>query len=147
MEACASAHHLGWAIGDRGHDVRLIPPTHVKPFVKRHKNDMADTKASAEAASWPTMRFVAVKIEAQQASAIAYRTRNLLVGQRTQTINTLRGHLAEHGLVAPTGAAHIRRLEALTGQLIALRASGEDGMLDAWMPLWGGPACYAVTAV
>lgn len=77
------------------------------------------------------MRFVAVKTEAQQASAIAYRTQNGLVGQRTQTINALRGHLAEHGLVAPTGAAHIRRLEALTGQFIAFPASAGEGMPDA----------------
>jgi transposase len=61
MEACASAHHWGRAIGDLGHEIRLIPPAYVKPFVKRQKNDMADAEAIAEAASRPTMRFVAVK--------------------------------------------------------------------------------------
>jgi transposase len=75
----------------------------VKPFVKRQKNDMADAEAIAEAATRPTMRFVAVKSEEQQAMAMAYRTRDLLVRQRTQTINALRGHLAEYGVVAPAG--------------------------------------------
>lgn len=113
MEACASAHHWGRAIADMGHKVRLIPPTYVKPFVKRQKNDMADAEAIAEAASRPTMRFVAVKSEAQQAAAMAYRTRDLLVRQRTQTINALRAHLAEQGIVAPAGPAHIGRLAAI----------------------------------
>jgi transposase len=113
MEACASSHHWGRAIGDLGHEVRLIPPADVKPFVKRQKNDMADAEAIAEAASRPTMRFVAVKSEAQQAAAMAYRTRDLLVRQRTQTINALRAHLAEQGIVAPTGPAHVGRLAAI----------------------------------
>jgi len=87
----------------------------VKPFVKRQKNDAADAGAIAEAAARPTMRFVAPKTEAQQAAAMAYRTRDLLVRQRTQTINALRAHLAEYGFVAPIGVAHIGRLAALVG--------------------------------
>ena len=75
MEACASAHHWGRAIGDLGHEVRLIPPACEKPFVKRQKNVMADAEAIAEALSRPTMRFVAVKGEALHAAAMAYRTR------------------------------------------------------------------------
>ncbi len=92
MEACANAHFWGRTIGDLGHEVRLIPPAYVKPFVKRQKNDMADAEAIAEVASRPTMRFVAVKSEDQQAAAMACRTRDLLVRQRTQTINALRAH-------------------------------------------------------
>jgi len=113
MEACASAHHWARAIAALGHLVKLIPPAYVKPFVKRQKNDMADAEAIAEAATRPTMRFVAVKSEEQQAMAMAYRTRDLLVRQRTQTINALRGHLAEYGVVAPTGTAHLGRLAAM----------------------------------
>lgn len=112
MEACASAHHWGRSIASLGHTVKLIPPAYVKPFVKRQKNDMADAEAIAEAASRATMRFVAVKTEAQQAAAMAYRTRDLLVRQRTQTINALRGHLAEYGVLAPTGIVHVGRLSA-----------------------------------
>ena len=107
MEACGSAHHWGRAIRDLGHEVRLIPPVYVKPFVKRQKNDAADAEAIAEAASRPTMRFVAVKTDEQQARAMLFRTRDLLVRQRTQLINALRGHLAEHGIVAPQGLAKL----------------------------------------
>lgn len=99
MEACASSNHWGQAIDDLGHEMRLIPPAYVKPFVKRQKNDMADAEAIAEAASRPTMRFVTLKSEAQRAAAMAYRTRDLLVRQRNQTINALRAQLAEQGVV------------------------------------------------
>ena len=123
MEACASAYHWGRAIGDLGHENRLIPLAYVKPFVKRQKNDMADAEAIAEAASRPTTRFVAVKSEAQQAAAMGYRTRDLLVRQRTQTINAVRAHLAEQGIVAPVGPAHIGRLAAIV--------DGDGGTLPA----------------
>ena len=105
MEACGSAHHWGRAIGALGHEVRLIAPVYVKPFVRRQKNDAADAEAICEAAIRPTMRFVAVKTEEQQARAMLFRTRDLLVRQRTQLINALRGHLAEHGVVVPTGTS------------------------------------------
>ena len=99
MEACGSAHHWGRAIRSLGHDVRLIPPAYVKPFVKRQKNDATDAEAICDAARRPTMRFVAVKTEEQQARAMLFRTRDVLVRQRTQLINALRGHLSEHGVV------------------------------------------------
>ena len=121
MEACGSAHHWGRAIGACGHEVRLIPPAYVKPFVRRQKNDAADAEAICEAAVRPTMRFVAVKTEEQQARAMLFRTRDLLVRQRTQLINALRGHLAEHGVVAPQGPANLKGLaEAIESEITPL---------------------------
>lgn len=114
MEACASAHHWARQISALGHDVRLIAPIYVKPFVKRNKNDAADAEAIAEAASRPTMRFVAVKSVEKQAAGVAFKTRDLLVRQRTQAINAVRGHMAEYGVVAPNGPAHVERLAAAT---------------------------------
>ena len=110
MEACGSAHHWGREAEKLGHEVKLVPPIYVKPFVKRQKNDMADAEATTEAAQRPTMSFVAVKTEEQQARGMLFRTRDLLVRQRTQTINALRGHLAEFGVIAPQGPAHVSRL-------------------------------------
>jgi transposase len=112
MEACARAHYGAREIGKLGQEVRLIPPAYVKPFVKRQKNDAADAEAICEAAQRPTMRFVAVKSEEKQASAVIFRTRDLLVGQRTQIINAIRGHLAEYGLIAPQGPSHVDLLIA-----------------------------------
>ena len=112
MEACASSHYWARETEKLGHEVKLIPPVYVKPFVKRHKNDAADAEAICEAASRPTMRFVAVKREEQQTQGMLFRTRDLLVRQRTQTINALRGHLAEFGVIAPQGPAHVGRLQA-----------------------------------
>jgi transposase len=103
MEACAGAHYWAREIAALGHEIRLIPPAYVKPFVKRQKNDMADAEAICEAAQRPTMRFVKPKTAAAQAAATVFRTRDLLVRQRTQMINALRGHLAEFGMVAPKG--------------------------------------------
>lgn len=114
MEACPGAHYWSRELLRLGHDVRLIPPAYVKPFVKRQKNDAADAEAICEALQRPTMRFVAVKSEEQQAAAIAFKARELLVRQRTQTINALRGHLGEFGLVVAKGPSHIERLIALS---------------------------------
>jgi len=86
--------------------VKLIAPAYVKPFVKRQKNDMADAEAICEAAQRPTMRFVPVKSEIAQASALVFRTRDLLVRQRTQLINALRGHMTEFGMVVAQGPMH-----------------------------------------
>jgi transposase len=112
MEACPGAHHWGREIGRLGHTVKLIAPAYVKPFVKRQKNEAADAEAICEAAQRPTMRFVAVKSEAKQAAAVIFRARDVLVGQRTQLINAIRGHLAEYGLIAPQGPCHVERLIA-----------------------------------
>lgn len=111
MEACATSHHWGRVAQSHGHEVRLVPAAYVKPFVKRQKNDRADAEAIAEAAMRPTMRFVAVKSAETQGRAVAFRTHQCLVRQRTQLINALRGHLAEFGLVAPKGPASLKLLE------------------------------------
>jgi transposase len=112
MEACASAHHWAREIAKLGHTTRLIAAHYVKPFVKRQKNDAADAEAICEAAQRPTMRFVAVKSEEKQASAVVFRTRDLLVRQRTQAINALRGHFAEYGTVVRQGPGHVVKLIA-----------------------------------
>jgi transposase len=112
MEACASSHYWAREIGALGHEVKLIAPVYVKPFVKRQKTDAADAEAIAEAASRPTMRFVAVKSAEKQSAGMTFKTRDLLVRQKTQAINAVRGHLAEHGVIAPQGVAHLGSLAA-----------------------------------
>src|ERR1700704_6015512 len=113
MEACAGAHYWAREIGKLGHRVQLIAPAYVKPFVKRQKNDAADAEAICEAAQRPSMRFVPVKTEEQQANGIVFRARDLLVRQRTQCVNALRGHLFEYGYVFPQGITHVATLVAL----------------------------------
>ena len=128
MEACASSHFWAREIGKIGHEVKMIPPIYVKPFVKRQKNDAADAEAIAEAASRPTMRFVAVKSEEKQALGMAFRVRDLFVRQRTQAINALRGHLAEYGVIAPQGIAHL-------GRLIRVVVDPDNGMQESVVAL------------
>ena len=113
MEACAGAHYWAREIAKLGHHVRLIAPAYVKPFIKRQKNDAADAEATCEAAQRPSMRFVPVKTEEQQANGIVFRARDLLVRQRTQCVNALRGHLMEFGYVFPKGITHVKTLVAL----------------------------------
>ena len=110
MEACASAHYWARELAAVGHDTKLISPAYVKPFVKRQKNDMADAEAICEAAQRPTMRFVQGKSAQAQASAVVFRTRDLLVRQRTQLINALRGHLNEFGYIVRQGVGHVSKL-------------------------------------
>jgi transposase len=130
MEACGGAHHWAREIGRLGHEVRLIPPIYVKPFVKRQKNDASDAEAICEAAQRPTMRFVAVKSESAQASAAIFRTRDLLVRQRTQLINAVRGQLTEYGLVAAKGTANLPRLLALVDERGSDLPQATRAMLD-----------------
>ena len=110
MEACASAHHWARELAALGHETRLIPPNYVKAYVKRQKNDAADAEAICEAAQRPTMRMVKPKSTEQQAAATVFRARDLLVRQRTQLINALRGHLGEFGMVVPQGASKAKLL-------------------------------------
>ena len=110
MEACAGAHHWARVIGKYGHEVRLMPPAYVKPYVKRNKNDGRDAEGTCEAAGRPTMRFVAVKSVEQQAVLIVHSTRTLLVRQRTMAANALRAALSEFGIVAAQGVNGLRTL-------------------------------------
>jgi len=113
MEACASSHYWAREFSKYGHDVRLIPPIYVKPFVKRQKNDAADAEAIVEAVLRPNMSFVVAKSSETQALTMMVRTRDQLVSQRTDTINALRGHMAEFGLIAPNKVCNLERLEAM----------------------------------
>jgi len=113
IEACSSAHYWARELSALGHTVRLMPPAYVKPYVKRGKNDAADAEAICEAVMRPTMRFVPVKSAEQQANAMVYKVRELLVRQRTQLINALRSHLAEMGVVAAKGVSHLDDLIAI----------------------------------
>lgn len=106
IEACGTSHHWAREISKLGHEVKLIPPVYVKPYVKRGKSDAADAEAICEAVTRPTMRFVEIKTPEQQAILAVHRTRDLIVRQQTQTINMLRAQLAEFGVVLPQGVRH-----------------------------------------
>lgn len=127
IEACASSHHWARELMALGHDVRLMPPAYVKPYVKRHKNDATDAEAICEAVQRPNMRFVPVKSPEQQAGLTLHRTRHLFVRQRTATSNTIRAILAEFVIVAPTGR---RGLD----ELLTLIAEGKDARVPPKAP-------------
>jgi transposase len=110
MKACASAHYWAREMGPHGHEARLIAPHHVKPFLKRQKNDAADAEAIVEAALRPTIRFVEPKSADQQARAVAFRAREQLVMQRAEAVNALRSHLYDFGHTAPEGIGYLPRL-------------------------------------
>ena len=107
MESCSRAHHWARELTALGHEVRLIPPMYVKPYVKRGKSDAIDAAAICEAVTRPTMRFVAIKTVEQQSLLSLHRARDLLVRQRTQLINNLRGLVAEFGIFIPRGLARV----------------------------------------
>src|ERR671916_658304 len=115
MEACCGAHHLGRVLQSQGHQVRLMSPEYVRPYVKAQKNDDRDAEAIAEAATRPTMRFVELKTAEQLDMQSLHRVRDRLVGERTALLNQLRAILLERGFTAPQGR---RKLEqALAGLL------------------------------
>ncbi len=124
IEACATSHYWAREIAKLGHTVRLMPPAYVKPYVKRNKNDAADAEAICEAVTRPSMRFVATKSEDQQGALMVHRTRELLVHQRTMLANAIRGHMAEFGIVARVGLAHVKAL-------LAVIADPDDSRLPA----------------
>lgn len=113
MEACGSAHYWAREMSRHGHEVKLIAPHYVRPFVKRQKNDAADAEAIVIAAQRPEMRFVEPKSAEQQSRAILFRARERLVHQRTELVNALRACLYEYGHVVPQGIHQIKRIEEI----------------------------------
>lgn len=153
VEACGTAHYWARTLTAMGHEVRLIPPSYVKAYVKRGKSDALDAEAICEAVQRPTMRFVPTKTVEQQAILMTHRARSLLVRQRTMVANALRAHLAEFGLVANPGLGHLATLaeqalsdrdelppyartalETLIRQIVAL--TGEIATLDQAIANW-----------
>ncbi|WP_034999359.1 IS110 family transposase [Beijerinckia mobilis] len=123
MEACGSSHHWARELTAMGHEVKLMAPSYVKPYVKRGKNDMVDAEAICEAVTRPNMRFVPIKTVEQQSILMLHRSRALLVRQRTMLVNALRGHLAEIGIVAPIG---IERMAELVERVLTPNATELD---------------------
>lgn len=124
MEACGGAHYWARLLQSYGHEVRLMSPQFVKPYVKSNKNDYLDAEAICEAVSRPNMRFVPIKTAELQATQQLHRTRSQAVAQRTAQANQIRGFLLEYGLVVPQGIAHLRQ------RLPAILEDGENGLLD-----------------
>ena len=124
MEACATSHHWARQLIALGHEVKLMPPRYVKPYVKRNKNDASDAEAICEAVTRPSMRFVEIKTSDQQSVLMLHRTRHLFVRQRTALINALRAHLAEFGIVAGVGRNGLERL-------LKVIEDGDDGRVPS----------------
>lgn len=130
MEACAGAHHWGRELSKLGHEVKLMAPQHVKPYVKTNKNDAADAEACAEAVTRPTMRFVPVKSQDQQELAMLHRVRERLIKERTALVNQIRGFFAELGMVFPVG---INRLQSRVTEALTKYDERLSGMFRAMM--------------
>jgi transposase len=130
LEACGGAHFWARELIKLGHDARLMPARYVRAYVKTNKHDAADAEACCEAVQRPGMRFVPVKSEEQQGMLMVHRTRDLLVRQRTATVNALRGHLAEFGITAARGTAKARELMSLVGTDERVPAIAREALLQ-----------------
>jgi transposase len=133
IEACGTGHFWAREISALGHEVKLLPPSYVRPYVKRGKTDAADAEAICEAVTRPNMHFVPIKTPEQQAALMMHHSRELLVGQRTALVNSLRGHLAEFGIVTAKG---IHRIADLLAELV--------GVENTKIPPWPAPHCAAL---
>lgn len=130
LEACAGAHFWARELTALGHEVRIMPPSYVKPYVKRGKTDAADAEAICEAVTRPTMRFVPVKSAERQAALLNHKTRDFLVRQRTQLVNTIRAHLSEFGIVVAKGIHNVDRLLEAAKDLPAAARPAVDMLAD-----------------
>jgi transposase len=124
IEACPSAHHWGRELARLGHTVKLMPPSYVKAYLKRSKNDANDAAAICEAVTRPSMRFVPIKSEQQQSGLMLHRSRQLLVRQRTMLSNAIRGHMAELGIISAKGRNG-------TAELLEAIANADDDRIPA----------------
>jgi transposase len=124
LEACSGAHFWARELTKLGHEVRLMPPQYVRPYVKTNKHDAADAEACCEAVQRPGMRFVPAKNEQQQSLLMLHRIRDRLIAERTGTINAIRGHMAEFGIVAAQREAGLKGL-------LAIITDGDDVRLPA----------------
>ena len=146
MEACWSAHHWGRELRKLGHDVRLMPAAYVKAYVKRGKTDAADAEAICEAVRRPTMRFVEIKSEDQQAVLAIHRARDLVVRQRTQVVNMIRSILREFGHILPTGIEAVVRRQSFWHQWLPKLRESFAHLVGLIMRRAGGDASVALRA-
>ena len=137
IEACAGAHYWARELTTLGHKVRLMPPAYVKPYVKRGKTDRADAEAICEAVTRPTMRFVPVKSAERQAALLDHKVRDFLVRQQTQTVNAIRAHLGEFGIMVDKGIHNVDRLLDAAGDMPGAAQPALDLLADQLRDLRG----------